>query len=86
VIYWAMPALKIWRDRLVPLTDERALGVGAYLEELCQEVGLSRPPAFLVNPHNPSASPTSPFWCSLDYGLSRWLPAFGRGGRLSLLR
>lgn len=55
-IYWAMPALKIRRDRLVPLTDERAPGVQACLQELCREAGLPRQPAFLVNPHNVSAS------------------------------
>jgi hypothetical protein len=56
VIYWAVPGLKIRRDGLVPLTDEHAPGVGAYLAELCHEAGLSHPPTFLVNPHNHSAS------------------------------
>ena len=55
-IYWAIPALKIRRNRLVPLTDERAPGVGAYLQELCREAGLSRQPTFLVNPRNSSTS------------------------------
>jgi hypothetical protein len=55
-IYWAIPVLKIRRDKLVPLTDERAPGVGAYLAELCHEAELSHPPTFLVNPHNHSAS------------------------------
>ena len=29
--YWVIPGLKIRRNRLVPLTDERAPGVGTYL-------------------------------------------------------
>lgn len=49
-IYWTIPALKIRRSRLVPLTDERAPGVAAYLGELHREAGLSRPPTVLVNP------------------------------------
>lgn len=55
-IYRVMPALKIRRDGLVPLTDERAPGVWAYLDELCREAGLSRLPTLLVNPRNSSAS------------------------------
>jgi hypothetical protein len=55
-IYWAMPALKIRRDRLMLLTNERAPGVGDYLEELCREAGLSGQPTFLVNPRNSSVS------------------------------
>jgi Zn-dependent protease with chaperone function len=55
-IYWAIPGLKIRRNRLVPLTDERAPGVGTYLEELCREAGLPRQPTFLVNPRNSSVS------------------------------
>ena len=56
MIYWAIPLLKIRRDNLVPLTEERAPGVGAYLAELCHEASLSQSPTFLVNPLNHSAS------------------------------
>lgn len=56
LIYGSIPALKIRRSRLVPLTDERAPGVAAYLEELYLEAGLSRPPTILVDPRNASVS------------------------------
>jgi Zn-dependent protease with chaperone function len=55
-IYWAIPGLKIRRNQFMLLTDERAPGMGPYLEQLCREVDLPRRPAFLVNPHNSSVS------------------------------
>jgi Zn-dependent protease with chaperone function len=55
-IYWAIPGLKIRRNRFMLLTDERAPGMGTYLEQLCREADLPRQPTFLVNPHNSSVS------------------------------
>jgi len=55
-IYWAIPGLKIRRNRFMLLTDERAPEMGTYLEQLCREADLPRQPTFLVNPHNSSVS------------------------------
>ncbi|MFQ6013947.1 MAG: M48 family metalloprotease [Anaerolineae bacterium] len=56
LIYWFLPARKIWRSRLVPLSAEDAPDVVAYLADLCREAGLSRPPVFVWNPLNPASS------------------------------
>jgi Zn-dependent protease with chaperone function len=49
-IYWLFPRWKLWRNKLVPLTAEDAPEMVAYLAGLCHEVGLAKPPVFVLNP------------------------------------
>jgi Zn-dependent protease with chaperone function len=51
-IYWTYPSWKIRRARLVRLRIEDAPAVVAYLQDLSQEAGLSRPPILVWNPFN----------------------------------
>lgn len=52
LLFWTAPLRKIRRDGLVPLTAVDTPEVLAYLEELCQEIGLKDTPQFLWNPLN----------------------------------
>ncbi len=56
VLYSIAPSWKIWRGRLTPLTAQDAPEVLAYLEKLCQEVGVDQLPTFVWNPFNLSKS------------------------------
>jgi Zn-dependent protease with chaperone function len=56
LIYWLLPAWKIRRAKLVPISAEDAPEVVACLADLCREAGLSRSPAFVWNPLNPVSS------------------------------
>ena len=49
-IYWFMPAWRIRRKRLRPLSPQDVPDVTAYLEHLCQEAGLSSVPTFMWDP------------------------------------
>jgi Zn-dependent protease with chaperone function len=53
VIFWLLPTWKIRRSKLTLLSARDAPDVVAYLEQLCREAGLTRPPTFLWNPLNP---------------------------------
>jgi hypothetical protein len=64
-IVWFLPAIKVRRGRLQPLSAEDAPEVVADLEKLSAEAGLRKRPQFLWNPLNPART-----------GL-----AFGRPGR-----
>jgi len=54
VIYWFAPRVKIWRDRLVPLSAEDAPEVASVLSELSRKAGLPYPVTFVWNPLNPA--------------------------------
>ncbi len=56
LIYWLLPAWKIRRAKLVPLSAEDAPEVVACLADLCRETGLSQSPVFVWNPLNPVSS------------------------------
>ena len=57
VIYWALPAWKIWRGGLVPLhADNTPPGMLEQLAHLCRETRLSRFPVFLLNPYSAESS------------------------------
>jgi len=64
-IYWCMPAWRIWRDKLTVFSAEDDTEIFSCLLQLCNEVGLSKVPTFLLRALNSSPS-----------GL-----AFGRVGR-----
>ena len=49
-IYLLVPMWKLWRNKLVPLTVEDAPEMVTYLANLCHEVGLAKPPVFILNP------------------------------------
>jgi Zn-dependent protease with chaperone function len=49
-IYLLVPMWKLWRNKLVPLTVEDAPEMVTYLANLCHEVGLVKPPVFVLNP------------------------------------
>ncbi len=49
-IYLLVPMWKLWRNKLVPLTVEDAPEMVTYLANLCHEVGLAKPPVFVLNP------------------------------------
>ena len=49
-IYWLIPTWKLWQNKLVPLTTEDAPEMVVYLADLCHEVGLAKPPVFVLNP------------------------------------
>jgi Zn-dependent protease with chaperone function len=49
-IYCLFPTWKLWRNKLVPLTAEDAPEMVVYLADLCHEVGLAKPPVFVLNP------------------------------------
>ena len=66
--YWFLPDWKVWRSRLVRLRNEDAPELVSYLDRLCQEMGLRKPPDYSCAPLNGSIS-----------GL-----AFGRFGRYTL--
>lgn len=50
LVYWLLPALKIWRDGLIPITLEDDPKLVAHLAALCKEAELSEAPRFLWNP------------------------------------
>ncbi len=56
VIFWLLPWWKIRRSKLTLLSARDVPDVVAYLEQLCREAGLARPPTFLWNPLNPVSS------------------------------
>jgi Zn-dependent protease with chaperone function len=50
VIYWFFPALKIWRERLLPLSAEDLPELATELKALCEKARLSPCPSFVWNP------------------------------------
>ncbi len=56
IIFWLLPAWKIRRNKFTLLSAKDAPDVVAYLEQLCREAGLARPPIFLWNPLSPISS------------------------------
>ena len=56
LIYWLSPTWKIWRRELEPLGAEDMPELVSYLDDLCHEVELSRPPIYKLNPLNPAPS------------------------------
>ena len=68
VAYWLLPNWKMRQGHLVPLTSEDAPELVGYLDGLCREMGLRKPPLYCCDPLNGSMS-----------GL-----AFGRMGRYFL--
>jgi Zn-dependent protease with chaperone function len=49
-LYGTFPLLLIWRYGLRPVSELGTPEVGVYLSELCHEIGITRPPIFLINP------------------------------------
>lgn len=56
VIYWGTPGRIIKRRHLSALTSEDEPEMLLYLHTLCQQMGLRHPPAFLLDPINPTVS------------------------------
>ena len=52
-IYWLLPAWRIRRNQLQPLSAADAPDVVLWLSRLCRELALARRPVFLWNPLNP---------------------------------
>jgi Zn-dependent protease with chaperone function len=53
LLYWLVPAWKIRRDRLAPITREDDAALFDYLQQLAREAGLTRTPIFVWNPLDP---------------------------------
>lgn len=53
LLYWLLPIWKLWFEKLLPLDTEDPPEVLTYMQELCSEVGIVRPPRFVWNPLNP---------------------------------
>ena len=56
VIYLIFPRWKIYRNKLVPLAEDDAPEMVAYLADLCHLVGLTTPPQFLLKPLGKASS------------------------------